>query len=236
MKISIIIPTYNEEGSIVALLNYLRQHLAGREYDLIVSDGGSEDSTVEKARAAGAMAQVSPQKGRAAQMNYGASLASGEVLYFIHADCFPPSSFFADIEKALEKGYDLGRYRTRFDSDRTILKVNAWFTRFDLFICMGGDQTLFIRRALFEKLGGFCSNMRIMEEYEFCQRARQQGRYVILPGAALISARKYEQNSWLRVQLANARVVRMYKRGASQDEMTAAYRSMLNYRHNAAER
>jgi GT2 family glycosyltransferase len=135
--------------------------------------------------------------------------------------------------KAVSEGYELGRYRTRFDSNKTILKVNAWFTRFDFFICMGGDQTLFIKRSLFNECKGFREEMKIMEEYEFCQRARQKGRYKIMAGSALISARKYDTNTWLQVQLANSKVVRMYKQGASQQEMVETYKRMLSYRKSS---
>lgn len=233
MTLSIIIPTYNEAEGIGKLLGYLKRFGGEAVVDLIVSDGGSEDGTVEHAKTAGAVAVASPRKGRAAQMNHGASLAKGDVLYFVHADSYPPQTFVNDIRQAVTKGYDLGRYRTRFDSDKLLLKFNAWATRFDLFMCMGGDQTLFIRRQLFEASGGFKEDMRIMEEFEFCARVRKTGRYKILPGAALISARKYETNGWLRVQRANAAVVRMYKRGATQQQMLDTYKRMLNYRKNA---
>jgi GT2 family glycosyltransferase len=160
-------------------------------------------------------------------MNYGASHAKGDVLYFIHADCFPPAGYINDIQNAIKAGYDFGRYRTRFDSNKFMLKINAWFTRFDFFICMGGDQTLFIKKSLFEQCKGFKEDMKIMEEYEFCERARKYGRYKILKDEACISARKYDTNSWMRVQLANFKIVRMYKKGTSQKEMIATYRQML---------
>lgn len=233
MKISIIIPTYNESAQIGKLVRYLFQHGTSALAEVIVSDGGSDDDTGARAREAGAQAVLSPEKGRAAQMNHGASLAKGEVLYFVHADCYPPVTYCDDIQQALAQGFDLGRYRTQFDSKKSILKINAWFTRFDFFICMGGDQTLFIRRAMFASCGGFREDMRIMEEYEFCKRAREKGKYKIIPKAVLVSARKYETNSWLQVQLANSKVVSLYKQGASQQEMVEAYKRMLSYRKNA---
>lgn len=231
--ISIIIPTYNEAEGIEKLVSYLKQHSTDAVVDLIVSDGGSEDETVQKAAHAGATAVASPRKGRSAQMNHGASLAKGDVLYFIHADSFPPPTFVTDVQQAVQSGYDLGRYRTEFASPKMLLKLNAWFTRFDLFMCMGGDQTLFIRRQLFAVFGGFKEDMRIMEEYEFCARVRKTGRYKILSGTALISARKYDTNTWLQVQRANSTVVRMYKRGATQQQMLDTYKQMLSYRKNA---
>jgi rSAM/selenodomain-associated transferase 2 len=233
MKISVIIPTFNEEENIEKIVCYIKKYGGESIADLIVVDGGSGDRTIEVAENAGAMVVLSPGKGRSAQMNWGASLANGDILYFIHADTFPPASFVADILQACRNRNDLGRYRTKFNSNKFILKLNAWFTRFDLFVCMGGDQTLFIKRSLFEECRGFREEMKIMEEYELCERAREKGRYKILKGYALISARKYETNSWLRVQLANAKVTRMYQNGASQADMISTYQQMLNYRKSA---
>jgi len=235
MKLSIIIPTYNEAATVGKLVPYLLQHGGSTVSDLIVSDGGSNDNTMPLAQLAGATAVLSPGKGRASQMNYGANLAKGDVFYFLHADCLPPKSFADDIRKMVENGYDLGRYRTKFDSHKTMLTLNAWFTRFDFFICMGGDQTLFIKKTLFQQCSGFNEAMKIMEEYEFCERARQKGRYKILNGDVLVSARKYDTNGWLKVQLANAKIMWMYEKGASQQEMLDTYKRMLAYRKNSFE-
>ena len=229
MRISIVIPAYNEEPIIGKLVSYLVENGGAAVAEVLVIDGGSTDGTMQAASAAGARALLSPRKGRAAQMNFGASVSMGEVLYFVHADSFPPKNFAADILKALSKGFDLGRYRTRFMSPKPILRINEWFTRLDLFICYGGDQTLFIRKAFFDQLGGFRSDMLIMEEYEFCSRARSQGRYIIMKDAALISARKYEKNSWFQVQLANYTVVKMYRKGVAQQQLVAQYKKMLKF-------
>ncbi|HVE61637.1 MAG TPA: TIGR04283 family arsenosugar biosynthesis glycosyltransferase [Chitinophagaceae bacterium] len=225
--LSIIIPTYNEEKNIEKLVSFLKLHAASAE--IIVSDGGSEDKTLELAEKSGVITVLSPQKGRAGQMNYAASMAKGDILYFVHADTFPPQNFVPDILNALAKGYDLGRYKTKFLSDKTILRINEWFTRFDFFICMGGDQTLFIKKTFFIKLGGFKEDMQLMEEFEFCARARKEGRYKIMNGCAIISARKYEKNSWLQVQKANYKVVQLYKTGASQELLVETYKRMLKW-------
>lgn len=230
MRISIIIPTYCEKETIGKLVRYLKSTGGDSIAEIIVVDGQSPDGTLAEAENSGATGITAPVKGRAAQMNYGASLAKGQVLYFVHADSFPPSTFSGDILLAVQNGFDLGRYRTKFDSRKWYLKINAWFTRFDWFICMGGDQTLFITRSLFDKTGGFDSSMKIMEEYEFVKRARASYNYKIFPKAALISARKYDTNSWWKVQMANRKIVKMYKEGFSQDEMVGAYKKMLDYR------
>ncbi len=230
MMISIIIPVYNEAESIGKLVSYLIQYKEDSVTEIIVVDAGSIDDTVMIAKNAGAITVISPQKGRAAQMNYGASVAKGDVLYFIHADTFPPISFSKDITNAVEKGFDLGRYRTKFDSHKWYLKINAWFTRFDWFVCMGGDQTFFITQELYKNSGGFKMDMFIMEEFEFVPRARKNARYKIFNKPALISARKYDTNSWWRVQMANKKIISMYKKGASQEDMVNTYKRMLNYR------
>jgi rSAM/selenodomain-associated transferase 2 len=232
-KISIIIPTFNEAASIERLVTFLLRNGGESIVDIIVSDAGSDDETIIIATQAGARAVISPVAGRAPQMNHGASLATGDILYFVHADCLPPATFASDIQKAVADGFGLGRYQTRFDSSRLILKVNAWFTRFDMFACMGGDQTLFVKRSIFQDENGFREDMRIMEEYEFCDRARQNAQYKIMAGKTLISARKYETNSWWRVQFANATIVRLFKRGATQQHMVDTYQRLLNYRKNA---
>ncbi|MFM9908070.1 MAG: TIGR04283 family arsenosugar biosynthesis glycosyltransferase [Chitinophagaceae bacterium] len=230
MFISVIIPALNEEENICGLIVYLKEHGGGLLKEIIVADGGSIDNTVSNAEKAGASVILCVQKGRAAQMNNGASAASEKILYFVHADVYPPKTFANDILTAVENQFDLGRYFMKFKSRKWILKLNAFITRFDLFACYGGDQTLFITRTLFDKVGGFDSSLRIMEDFEFTSRARKFGRYKIFQKSALISARKYETNSWLKVQRANYTVIKMYQKGASQEELIKTYKQMLNYR------
>jgi rSAM/selenodomain-associated transferase 2 len=229
MNISIIIPALNEEENIGKLVSYLKEN-AGREViEVITVDGGSTDATVIRAKEAGAEVVVSAHKGRAIQMNTGASLATGDILYFIHADTSPPPGFTADILEAVNQGYKLGRYKTKFISGKWLLRLNEWFTSFDLFVCMGGDQTLFVARKLFTELHGFNQDMHLMEEYEFCKRAREKAKYKIMDGHALVSSRKYKKNSWLTVQLANCKIISMYKNGVSQQSMVKEYKRRLKW-------
>ncbi|MBL7731565.1 MAG: TIGR04283 family arsenosugar biosynthesis glycosyltransferase [Chitinophagaceae bacterium] len=231
MQLSIIIPAFNEAAGIGKLVSFLRRHAQGLVAEIIVADGGSTDATIAEAKAAGAVVISCKQKGRAVQMNEGAAAANGDILYFVHADTFPPEGYAQDIITAVQRGAVLGRYQTRFSSRKWYLKINAWFTRFDWFICMGGDNTLFITRKCFKANNGFDASMQIMEEYEFCQRVRKEGAvYKVLKGKALVSARKYDTNSWWTVQRANKKIVDMYRKGASQEEMVSTYRRMLRYR------
>lgn len=227
IKISIIIPTYNEAENIASLINYLKQNSKNLDTEIIVSDGGSNDQTQSLAASEGAIVLISPKKGRAAQMNFGASIAKGTILYFVHADCLPPLNFIDDITAAVKNGFDCGRYRTKFNSPKLQYKFSAFFTRFDWLICYGGDQTFFITRNLFDTINGFDSSMQIMEEYDLTARAKNLGRYKIFKDVVLVSVRKYEGRSWWRVQIANGKAFALFKKGASQEEIFATYKKML---------
>ena len=228
--VSIIIPTYNEADNIGKLISHLAGIIQNKTAEIIVSDGTSMDATLAISKRAGAIAVLSPRKGRAAQMNHGASIAKGDIFYFVHADTIPPLSFFDDITSAVNEGFGLGRYRTKIDSKKAALRFNAFFTRFDMFMCYGGDQTLFITKDLFNSIGGFNESMFIMEDYEIVTRARKVAKYKIIQKAALISARKYDTNGWFAVQKANYTIVQMYKKGATQQDMVDRYKKMLSYR------
>ena len=228
MRVSIIIPTYNEAQNIVQLIRFLKNNRSELLQEIIVSDGGSQDDTLALAEQAGAVALNSPQKGRAVQLNHGALVAKGDLLYFVHADTIPPQSYLADINQAIGDGYEIGRYLSKYQSKSWLLKINAFLSRLDTFSGMGGDQTLFITRKLFKQSGGFDIRMKIMEEFEFCDRARKLGKYKIIPKPVLISVRKYDNNGWLAVQRANYTVFRMYQKGATQQELASAYKRMLH--------
>lgn len=227
--ISIIIPTYNEAENIGKLIGYIRSVANNHLFEIIVSDAGSKDATVKVASDAGAMVLHSPKKGRATQMNFAASMATGSVFYFVHADTFPPKTFFQLIQKAVAANYEAGRCTTKFNSPSLLLKLNAFFTRFDWFVCYGGDQTFFITRTLFEFIGGFNEQKHIMEDYDITQRAKEKGNYIIFDKPALVNVRKYEKNGWLKVQKANYKAVQLYKKGASSADIASFYKNYLKW-------
>ena len=229
MTISVIIPTFNEAENITELVTFIRQLECKQVVEILVVDGGSTDATIAQAQKAGAVAILSNHRSRAIQMNLGAKHAVGDILYFVHADVKLLPSFVDDIMEALAQGFESGCYRYIFDSDKFLLKLNAYFTRFRPIMCRGGDQTLFVGKSIFNDLGGYDESYAIMEDYDFIIRLRKKYTFKIIQKDILVSARKYETNSWFRVQIANLSVFIMFFFRRSPNEMKQIYKILLTY-------
>ena len=228
--LSIIIPTYNEAANIAAVVESLFKYAPAHSIEVLVVDANSLDGTAEAARQAGATVLQSPKPGRAAQMNHGARHATGEVLYFVHADVGIHPEYVATIAAAVAQGYQAGCYRFRFASTHLLLRINSYGTRFKGLMSRGGDQTLFITRDLFQRLYGFNERFVIMEDFDIIIRIRRVARFLIVPKDVVVSARKYETNSWLRVQLANLTAFSLFFLKVSPVRIARTYKAMLNYR------
>jgi len=226
--ISIIIPTYNEEEHIAKIILSLKEKDATNALtEIIISDGGSTDDTIKEALKAGATVVSSPLKGRGAQMNYGASLAKGSVLYFIHADTLPPDDFAPDILNAIYNNHSAGCFRLSFDHSHWFLKANCWFTRFDVTAVRFGDQSLFEKREIFEKAGGFNEDLIVLEDQEIIKRIRKICRFTIIQKPVLTSARKYIANGIFRTQGIFFLIYFMYRFGYSQQKLVSTYRKLI---------
>lgn len=193
--VSIIIPTLNEEKCIETTLNHLHQACPGGE--LIVVDGGSTDSTTTIAAKRATVFHA--PRGRALQMNRGAQVASASVLWFIHADCWIDPDAFNQLQEALRVSDVVGGGLTlKFDRHTPALDYLAWSStkRAQYLHQIFGDQTLFVRRSTFERLGGF-PELPIMEDLEFSRRLARQGQLVVLPSVSVASSRRFlEHGTW----------------------------------------
>lgn len=230
MTISVIIPALNEAQYIAQRIEFIRHFGGGAVIEIIVVDGQSTDETRSLAAEAGARVLICPTQSRAAQMNQGAMHARGEVLYFVHADVQLSSSFVQDIQDVLKGDYAAGCYRYRFDADKVMLKVMAFFTRFDGIMCRGGDQTLYVKKEVFEALKGFDEYYTIMEDYDFIIRLKKNHKFKVIQKEVVVSARKYETNSWFRVQSANLIIFIMFFLKRPPDQMKKMYKKLITYR------
>lgn len=227
---SIIVPVLNEEKYLQRLLEYLSEIKSDQILEIIVCDGGSTDNTPRIARSFDVKWLESP-RGRAKQQNVGASVAKGEILYFVHADTLPPDSFVQDIQNGLNLGYEIGGYRFRFQGNKKMLRFNSYMTRFNIQSFRGGDQTIFITKSLWKKLNGFDEKYVIMEEYDLLRRASSLDyKYHLMNGEVLVSDRKYDRNSWWRVNWANTVAMFMFKMQVDPAKIKKTYSKILKYR------
>jgi len=230
LKISVIIPTLNEAENLRILLPLLFSNNNKQLIEVIVADANSSDQTQLISEQLGAKYVLCHLKSRAAQMNAAAKISTGEVLYFVHADTRPLPSFSEDIKSSISNGYLAGCYRYQFDSEKYLLKINSWFTRFNGLFSGGGDQTLFVKKTFFEDLNGFDEEYTIMEDFDLVRRIREKTNFLIIPKSIKVSSRKYENNSWLRVQLANLSVFIYFLLNKQPSKIKILYCRLLNHR------
>lgn len=253
-KISIIIPIFNEAETIISLLETLLVRMKYTQHEILLIDGGSSDKTVatvtnfigefhnqqhfSKKRCVDTLFEnttetieiqlFQSEKGRAKQMNFGAQKATGNILYFLHADTFPPKYFDDFILKKINEGHQAGCFRMRFNSYHPVLLVSQFFTRFNYSWCRGGDQSLFIETSLFQSLAGFDENYIIYEDCEFINRLYEKNEFTIIPKSVQTSARKYKVNGTWKLQYHFAVIHIKKSKGATPEELYAYYKKYVS--------
>ncbi|MGJ8644256.1 MAG: TIGR04283 family arsenosugar biosynthesis glycosyltransferase [Luteolibacter sp.] len=194
--VSVIIPTYHEEAGIAALLETVAK---SSPHEFIVSDGASADQTAAIAAQCGATI-ITSAKGRAAQMNAGARAATGEFLLFLHADTIPPENFPEIISHTLRKpNTPAGAFTFELSGDlgaasliEALVSLRCRFASKPY-----GDQGIFIRRSLFEAIGGFPENP-VMEDLDFIRKLSKLGSIRIAQDSALTSPRRWQKGGLVR--------------------------------------
>ena len=189
MKISLIIPIYNEISKIGQCIENLAAIKDSAE--IIFADGGSTDETLSHIPPCYTV--ISCPKGRARQMNFAASRAGGDILWFSHCDSLLPPSGPGEILEAVSKGARFGCFHIGFDYDGPFMKCNTFNSNLRakrLHIAFG-DQGIFMTRELFESCGGF-PELPIMEDYELSRRMRKQKiKLHVMPSVIVTSGRRY---------------------------------------------
>jgi len=190
MNISIIIPTLNEAKTIGDLAQSLHELAGGAE--IILADGGSQDETVKLARNAG-WRVIETSRGRGQQMNAAAKLAIGDALLFLHADTQLPEGALAMIEETLlDEHVCGGNFSLVFDGGtREARLLTAIYPLLQLGGMCYGDSAIFIRRKVFDQLGGY-GDYPVFEDCDLYRRMKRVGTFVRLPAAAVTSSRRFE--------------------------------------------
>jgi rSAM/selenodomain-associated transferase 2 len=220
--LSIIIPVLNESAAIQSTLKPLT---GVPEVEVIVVDGGSQDNTVELAQAGGATIIQAPQAGRANQLNFGASMAQGEILLFLHADTLLPQDYLPQVQKLLAQPQVIaGAFSLRIAADGWDYRLleGAIALRSRLLSLPYGDQAIFMRTAQFKAIGGF-QPLPIMEDFELIQRLKRQGKIAIAHSTVLTSSRRWQKLGILRTTLINQRIILGYSLGVSPQRLVDWY-------------
>lgn len=220
MSVSVIIPTLNEAGCLADTIQGLRRQ---RPLEIIVADAGSSDGTRSAAAAADRI--VEAPRGRASQMNHGAAAARGEVLLFLHADCLLEEGALLAAEQCLRpRGVAAGCFAMRVRGGGLLYRWidGVALLRVRLGGLIYGDQGFFLRRSLFEQLGGF-PPVRFMEDVFFSRTLLRHGRLVVAPRRIYVSPRRWQRAGIVRQTLRNWTLLTLAAAGVHPDRLAAFY-------------
>ncbi len=223
MRFSIIMPVLNEEAVLEKQLCQLARLCAPYECELLIVDGGSVDSTVAIAQRFGRV--ISTPRGRAAQMNRGAAVATGDIFIFLHADSMLPDDAFTAIERACAApGVVGGAFRLCFNCSQLAYRLVSFTVNLrsrwrGIFT---GDQAYFVRTESFKAIGGF-PDIALMEDIEIITRLRKIGRLVLLPHYVTTSARRHRKVGLARSVLLMWYLRTLYRFGLSPEQLQRKY-------------
>lgn len=225
--ISVIIPVFDEADCLDRILATLCED---QDLEVIVVDGGSSDLTRYVAGNYSAVRCVSSPLGRGIQLNQGAALARGDILWFLHADSELSDGWKTEITEAVRKRQVVaGCFRLQFDDPHWLLGVFGFFSRWNHPLMTYGDQGYFMKRAVFDKVGGF-KDYPFLEDLEIQCRLRKLGSWYKSTLPLITSARRFKTMGILRQQLKNIGIVALYLAGASPFWLSRFYKpqSQLN--------
>lgn len=223
MKISLIIPIYNESKTINSMLAQLEE-LPG-DWEILFADGGSCDDTLKQI--GNRFRVLNAPKGRANQMNYAAGQATSEVIWFVHCDSLLPKDAHAQISAAVEKGAKWGCFHIGFDYDGPFMGCNTYLSnrRARRGIAFG-DQGIWGKKEAFDSVGGF-PDLPIMEDYEFSRQMKAAGIPICqLPGRIITSGRRYEKKFPLITMWQMFYLRCLYRQGVDIQEIARRYKDI----------
>jgi rSAM/selenodomain-associated transferase 2 len=220
--LSIIVPMLNEEPTVAATLTALRR--GAPQTEIVVVDGGSADASIAAATPL-ADRVISAPRGRSRQLNAGAAAASGDVLAFVHADTIVPAGFAAAIARALDNpAVAGGRFDVEIDDPRLAYRlIGALISiRSRLGRTATGDQAIFVRRDVFDRLGGF-PDLELCEDLDFARRLKRAGRVACLRERVITSARRWQRDGLARTVLRMWTIRTLYLLGVPPARLARHY-------------
>ena len=223
MKITMILPIYNESKTIAPMMEQL-DRLPG-DWEILFADGGSTDDTLVQIGSRYSVLRC--PKGRANQMNYAAGKATSDVLWFVHCDSILPTDAHAQISAAVEKGAKWGCFRIGFDRNGLFMACNTIMSNFRARRGTPfGDQGIWVRQDVFFSIGGF-PDLPIMEDYEFSRQMSAANILVCqLPGRIITSGRRYETRFPIITALRMVHLRNLYRAGVDIQEIAGRYRDI----------
>ncbi|MFT5717407.1 MAG: rSAM/selenodomain-associated transferase 2 [Oleiphilaceae bacterium] len=225
--LSVIIPVYNEGDRLLTFIQHVLVQM-GKENQVIVVDGGSDDGSIQQLKVQSQdlinLDVISVSKGRALQMNAGATLAKADNLLFLHADTVLPDSVLTQLFDFSTSTSEWGRFDVRLDNSALPYKIISWFinNRSKLTSIATGDQAIFVRRDTFEKINGYAEQL-LMEDIDLSVRLKKKSKPYCINALVTTSARKWEREGvlntiWLMWKLRVA-----YAFGVSPEKLEKIY-------------
>jgi len=230
--LSVIVPALDEEGWIGATLDALRRSVeraaahgvapGPASVDVVVVDGGSRDGTEAEARA-GSARVIRSRPGRGVQLNAGARAARGDLLLFLHADArLSEDAVTAALRAFRDRALRIATFRRRFDRRHPGLALSARLSSIDSVWTRFGDQGIVVRRAFFDRVGGF-PDWPLLEDVQFLRTARRWTGAPVLPATITVSARRFIRTGVVRGQFMNALHLLRHLSGTPAERIAAAY-------------
>jgi rSAM/selenodomain-associated transferase 2 len=224
LKVSIIVPTLNEAQGLTETLTQIQQLFP---YELVVSDGGSHDGTLEIAEEFTEHI-VKGSAGRALQMNAGARVATGDIFIFLHADSRIEPASYEKMLHSLESSEKIGgAFSLCIDSDKWSLRLIAGLSnlRSKYFGMAYGDQAFFVKNSTFQKMNGF-ADLPICEDIDFFKRLRRLGPVILLKEKAFTSSRRWLKEGIWFTTLRNILIATLFKLGFPPRILTKWYQTI----------
>ncbi|MEO1282509.1 MAG: TIGR04283 family arsenosugar biosynthesis glycosyltransferase [Pseudomonadota bacterium] len=220
-QIGVVIPSLNERDYIVGTINSVYENGIS---EIVVSDGGSTDGTVDCLSRFPNLRLVHSPRGRGYQINVGIELLRSEFVIVLHADTRLPQGADDQIRGALaDPAVACGCFRLNFDEQRELLKFSAWISRYESYWTTFGDQAFFFRRSDFKRIGG-APDWPLFEDVELRQRFRTVGDFKKMQSCITTSARRFRSHGPVRTQFLNTVLLTGFALGISPERLSGFYR------------